>query len=1237
MASITVPVQSVSAAVVASNAQVEVERLIGNLDVAQGDIGLYPETVNGIAPTSGQIITSAVPPGATVERVFVRWGGRYDFNDDTVDLDTGSGPVAVMATEELYDEVPGGAWNGQGIPWRTFIAEVSGTAGLTFGPGANTVDVSGFDNGLPTADPRFETRGYGVSVWIVYSDPTLQEVELIINNQNGFAFERSRVNSDRTVSGSSMEDHGEVTCSEISPSVQNRNLSFTQTFGAVDANPIKGTPRTHQLQLWSDPGIIATPFSGDDLGIAAGADVVIDNPVDTLEGDGVNDNGHWGFETYVNNTINVDAGDAYKCSQALSQGPTPDNDVNFHASIGIHGSTVRVETVYRVGNLVWIDSNDNGLADVGEPGVENMVIELWEAGGTAPLLTTTTDANGNYLFEGLIAGDYFVQIPGGQTGQLVNGAVVDVQTAYSESSFDDGMPDNDEDNDDNGVLTGIDLVSGVFTLGDTGADGDFSNNASDEPTDETDRVGGPDDDAADLTIAEGNYDDVRSNLSIDFGYVPPSFDLALIKTIDSGANLATVAPGDTVTFTIEVFNQGTEDATAVEIADYIPAGLTLADADWTESAGVATLNTPIAALAVGDSTTVDITFTVDAGADGTINNFAEISAALNGAGEPVEDIDSTPDPTPGDTGPETAGDPDDDNIDDSGKAGEDEDDHDVATLEVTSEPAIFDLALQKQMADGSNLGSVMPGDSVTFTITVINQGTVNAENVTVTDYLPATGLTLADPAWTDNGDGTADTSIAGPLAPGASTTVDITFTVDADATGQINNFAEISAADPTDGGGIILTDDTGAPLTDIDSVPDADPSDDNQPTGPNEPTDDTIDEDGLNGGDEDDHDVAGITIVTDETYSLGNQVWFDDNNNGMIDPGEAPIEAVWVELFTDNDGDGQPDDTNGDGVIDVNDAVATTGTDADGLYLFDGLAPGDYIVAIPPMEWDPGAPLDGFLSSGPTSVDPNDDVDNDDNGMTGPGGYIISGPVTIGDGEPTGEDPDNDPNTPDANENLTVDFGFYQPVFDMALFKQLADGSNLGTVAPGDEVTFTLSLVNQGTVDAADLTVVDYLPAGLTLADSDWTEQSDGTATTVVAGPITTGATFTVDITFTVNADATGVIDNWAEIASATPIDSTGQTLTMPNGVPIPDIDSVPDASNTDTYETNDAIDGNGIDGGDEDDHDLAQLTIVGVLAFTGGNAITLALVASTSVVAGVLALMLANRSRRRREDLAIV
>jgi hypothetical protein len=69
-----------------------------------------------------------------------------------------------------------------------------------------------------------------------------------------------------------------------------------------------------------------------------------------------------------------------------------------------------------IGDTVWQDNNGNGLQDAGEPGIQNVSVQLWRDtnnDGTGDTLvgTTTTNASGNYYFTGLPAGDYVVVIP----------------------------------------------------------------------------------------------------------------------------------------------------------------------------------------------------------------------------------------------------------------------------------------------------------------------------------------------------------------------------------------------------------------------------------------------------------------------------------------------------------------------------------------------------------------------------------------------------------------------------------------------------------------------------------------------------------------------------------------------------------------------------------------------------------------------------------------------------------
>lgn len=67
-----------------------------------------------------------------------------------------------------------------------------------------------------------------------------------------------------------------------------------------------------------------------------------------------------------------------------------------------------------LGDFVWWDYNANGVQEDGEPGIEGVTVTLYTSTGTM-VASTTTDANGHYLFEDLTPGDYYVVFskPGG--------------------------------------------------------------------------------------------------------------------------------------------------------------------------------------------------------------------------------------------------------------------------------------------------------------------------------------------------------------------------------------------------------------------------------------------------------------------------------------------------------------------------------------------------------------------------------------------------------------------------------------------------------------------------------------------------------------------------------------------------------------------------------------------------------------------------------------------------------
>ncbi len=87
----------------------------------------------------------------------------------------------------------------------------------------------------------------------------------------------------------------------------------------------------------------------------------------------------------------------------LTTGTDADKNSNLTIDFGIFKAA-------QIGDLVWSDTNKDGIQQASETaGVPNVIIKLYDGTGTTLIATTTSDANGNYTFDNVIPGTYTVE------------------------------------------------------------------------------------------------------------------------------------------------------------------------------------------------------------------------------------------------------------------------------------------------------------------------------------------------------------------------------------------------------------------------------------------------------------------------------------------------------------------------------------------------------------------------------------------------------------------------------------------------------------------------------------------------------------------------------------------------------------------------------------------------------------------------------------------------------------
>jgi uncharacterized repeat protein (TIGR01451 family) len=258
------------------------------------------------------------------------------------------------------------------------------------------------------------------------------------------------------------------------------------------------------------------------------------------------------------------------------------------------------------------------------------------------------------------------------------------------------------------------------------------------------------DNSATATAAESDPNTANNTDNTgNAGSAGTSADVSIVKTlVTSGPFTA----GQSISYTLVVANGGPSTATSIQVTD-TPTNLTITNVS---GSGCSALPCTIASLASGANTTINVTATINAA--GAFDNSATA--------------------TPLEFDPNTAN-----NTDSTGNGGT-----------AGTDPASgTDIAITKIVS--ASVAGV--GQNIDYTLTVVNNGPIQATGVTVNDPLPAafTLLTASSTQGSCTGSTTAVCAV-GTMNVGATVTITIHGTVT--ATGSLDNTATVTANESPD-------------------------------------------------------------------------------------------------------------------------------------------------------------------------------------------------------------------------------------------------------------------------------------------------------------------------------------------------------------------------------------------------------------------------------------------------------
>ena len=225
-------------------------------------------------------------------------------------------------------------------------------------------------------------------------------------------------------------------------------------------------------------------------------------------------------------------------------------------------------------------------------------------------------------------------------------------------------------------------------------------------------------------------------------------DLSITKSDGT----TTAIPGTNTTYTITVSNAGPTSVTGAEVTDILPSGVTFVSAtngaSYDSATRKVTFVTPT--IGLGSSTNFDLVIAISPELTGTLSNTATVAV-------PAYYVD--PDPTNNTS-------------------------TDTDTLVPTA-----DLSIVKD----DSAPPVIPGNTITYTIAVSNNGPSTMSGATVTDVLPAELAFVSSTGGANYNPSTRTiTYTTGTLISGATTAFQISAQIDPSATGTLSNTATVT-------------------------------------------------------------------------------------------------------------------------------------------------------------------------------------------------------------------------------------------------------------------------------------------------------------------------------------------------------------------------------------------------------------------------------------------------------------